>query len=62
MIDEERYRMKQDREDFLKEKLANEEISNEVKREKESLVLEMKNFELMKSKMEEEKENVTRIA
>lgn len=54
--------MKNDREDFLKEKLSNEEISNEVKRDKESLVLEMKNFELMKAKMEEEKENVTRIA
>lgn len=54
--------MKNDREDFLKEKLSNEEISNEVKRDKETLVLEMKNFELMKAKMEEEKENVTRIA
>lgn len=43
MIDEERQRMKKDREDFLRDKLSFEEISNEIKREKESLTLEIKN-------------------
>ena len=53
LLDDERAKLKREREQLLGERLHVEEVANEVRREKENIDVERKTFESEKGKFEE---------